>query len=166
MVQKTPCSVKVRANCGLTAIARGSPRQHSRAWLAVESPSSVFRVHKNATRLLSTNFNPKSSPLESKYSRAASRALDTVRDPGSSSAIASLMEEVQLLRDKETKNTETWSKVVRKGKGKGKGKSVAVHQVSLWNVQKLMTLSAQPVMPLMLPGNEFPWKTAERFGVL
>ena len=48
-------------------------------------------------------------------------ALDSVRDPGNSSAIASLMEEVQLLRDKETKNAETWSKVVRKGKGKGKG---------------------------------------------
>ena len=48
-------------------------------------------------------------------------ALDAVRDSDNSSAIASLMEEVQHLRDKETKNVEPWSKVVRKGKGKGRG---------------------------------------------
>ena len=48
-------------------------------------------------------------------------ALDAVRDSDNSSAIASLMEEVQHFRDKETKNAEPWSKVVRKGKGKGKG---------------------------------------------
>ena len=49
-------------------------------------------------------------------------ALDAVRDSDNSGAIVSLMEEVQQLRDKETKNAEPWSKVVRKGKGKGKGK--------------------------------------------
>jgi len=48
-------------------------------------------------------------------------ALVTVCDSDNSSAIASLMEEVQHLRDKETKNAEPWSKVVRKGKRKGKG---------------------------------------------
>ena len=56
-----------------------------------------------------------------------------------------------------------------KERGKVKGmdlERVAVHQVSLWNVQKLMTPSPQPVMPPILPGNEFPWKTVERFGVL
>ena len=56
------------------------------------------------------------------------------------------MEEVQLLRDKEIKNAEIWSKVV-----KGMDlERVAMHQVSLWNVQNLMTPSPQPVMPLIL----------------
>jgi len=109
---KTPSSVKVRVNCGFTAIAREFPRQRSGAWLAVENLSSAFPVHKNVTSPSSANFNLKSS---------LRAALDAVRDSDNSSAIASLMEEVQHLRDKETKNAEPWSKVVRKGKRKGKG---------------------------------------------
>ena len=67
LMVRTPSSVKVRVNCGFTDIARGVPRQRSGAWLAVESLSSAFPVHKNVTSPPSANFNLKSSPCVSKW---------------------------------------------------------------------------------------------------